>query len=201
MLSSAHLIYWRGVAMEYRFIGDTGLNASRICLGGGGLGSAIPLDASVRAVGCLRGGRRQLPRHGARLRRVDSGRGGRQRARHRRVAARSRGVRDRMIVATKGAHPELATINVDRMSPEEIGSDLSESLEALGVDSVDHLLAAPRRAVRAGGRDHGCAERPRRGRTHPRAGRFQLAAGAHRGGQRLRPRSWPDRFQRQPDCV
>ena len=50
---------------------------------------------------------------------------------------RARGVRDRMIVATKGAHPELATINVDRMSPEEIGADLAESLEALGVETVD----------------------------------------------------------------
>ena len=42
-----------------------------------------------------------------------------------------------MIVATKGAHPDLASMQVDRMSPDEIDSDLTESLEALGVDTVD----------------------------------------------------------------
>ena len=35
--------------MEYRVIGDTGLTASRICLGGGDLGSGISREDSFRA--------------------------------------------------------------------------------------------------------------------------------------------------------
>jgi aryl-alcohol dehydrogenase-like predicted oxidoreductase len=50
---------------------------------------------------------------------------------------RSRGVRKGVILATKGAHPDLDAMQVDRMSPEEIGSDLAESLDALQTDVVD----------------------------------------------------------------
>ncbi len=122
--------------MEYRIIGDTGLNASRICLGGGGLGSDIPLDAAFALLDTYaEAGGNFIDTARVYAAWIPGGMGASERA----IGAwlRSRGVRDQMILGTKGAHPELAAINVDRMSPEEIGADLMASLEALGVDTVD----------------------------------------------------------------
>jgi aryl-alcohol dehydrogenase-like predicted oxidoreductase len=45
--------------------------------------------------------------------------------------------RSRLIVSTKGAHPDLATMNVQRLSPVEIVSDLEASLRHLGVETID----------------------------------------------------------------
>lgn len=50
---------------------------------------------------------------------------------------RTRGVRDQVTVATKGAHPFLDSMHVPRLSQAEIESDLNESLERLGVDVID----------------------------------------------------------------
>jgi len=49
---------------------------------------------------------------------------------------KDRGMRSRMVVGTKGGHPDLAT-GRKRMSPEELEHDLQESLERLGLDRVD----------------------------------------------------------------
>jgi len=45
--------------------------------------------------------------------------------------------RGRVIISTKGAHPDLKTMNVPRMSVEEIRSDLEESLNDLCTDYID----------------------------------------------------------------
>ncbi len=122
--------------MQYLSISDTGLNASRICLGGGGLGSEIPRDAAVALLDAfveLGGNFLDTARvYAAWL----PGQGG---VSERTIGAwlRDRNVRDRMIVATKGAHPDLDAMQVDRMTPEEIASDLAQSLEALQTDRVD----------------------------------------------------------------
>jgi aryl-alcohol dehydrogenase-like predicted oxidoreductase len=50
---------------------------------------------------------------------------------------RERRVRDRVVIASKGGHPELATMDVPRMSPAELRSDLEASLKALGTDRID----------------------------------------------------------------
>lgn len=50
---------------------------------------------------------------------------------------RQRGNRADVIVATKGAHPELATMHIPRLSPAEIAFDLHQSLRNLGVDTID----------------------------------------------------------------
>jgi aryl-alcohol dehydrogenase-like predicted oxidoreductase len=49
---------------------------------------------------------------------------------------RERGCRDEVVVATKGAHYDLET-GRNRVSEEEIGADLAESLAQLGVDTID----------------------------------------------------------------
>jgi len=50
---------------------------------------------------------------------------------------RATGHRDRVILATKGGHPDPETPMVSRLSPSEIVGDLDSSLELLGVDRVD----------------------------------------------------------------
>jgi aryl-alcohol dehydrogenase-like predicted oxidoreductase len=48
-----------------------------------------------------------------------------------------RGVRDRLIISTKGAHPRLESMDVPRLSKREIELDLDSSLKRLGVDTID----------------------------------------------------------------
>jgi aryl-alcohol dehydrogenase-like predicted oxidoreductase len=50
---------------------------------------------------------------------------------------RERGVRDQVIVSTKGAHPKLETMAVPRLSKADLQADLEGSLRRLGVERVD----------------------------------------------------------------
>src|SRR5690606_27483631 len=50
---------------------------------------------------------------------------------------RSRGNRDSVVVATKGAHPDLASPTIPRSSTAEIRADLEGSLRSLGLDVID----------------------------------------------------------------
>ena len=63
---------------------------------------------------------------------------------------KTRGNRDKLVVATKGAHPDLTTMHISRMSPQEIVSDLDDSLRNLQVDHRP-VLPAPRRSHAPGG--------------------------------------------------
>lgn len=49
----------------------------------------------------------------------------------------ARGIRDRVVVATKGMHPDLATLRVPRSSAEEIRADLEGSLRSLRIEVID----------------------------------------------------------------
>jgi len=50
---------------------------------------------------------------------------------------RARGGRDPLVLSTKGGHPDLASMQVGRLSPDEIVDDLEASLSHLGVDTID----------------------------------------------------------------
>lgn len=50
---------------------------------------------------------------------------------------RAHGARDSVVLATKGGHPPLDRMDAPRCSAKEFENDLSESLDRLGVDSVD----------------------------------------------------------------
>jgi aryl-alcohol dehydrogenase-like predicted oxidoreductase len=50
---------------------------------------------------------------------------------------RARGVRDEFVLATKGGHPRLETMEQSRLRPEDLARDLMESLERLGRDRVE----------------------------------------------------------------
>ncbi|QWU16850.1 Predicted oxidoreductase [Paenibacillus sophorae] len=47
------------------------------------------------------------------------------------------GLRERVLISTKGGHPRLESMNVSRLSEAEIRSDAEESLRWLGVDTID----------------------------------------------------------------
>src|SRR5579859_3452402 len=47
------------------------------------------------------------------------------------------GARDRLVIATKGGHPEPGQGRISRLSPAEIVGDLDESLDLLGIERVD----------------------------------------------------------------
>jgi aryl-alcohol dehydrogenase-like predicted oxidoreductase len=48
-----------------------------------------------------------------------------------------RGLRDSLLISTKGAHPKLESMDVTRLSKREIEADLDSSLRRLGVDCID----------------------------------------------------------------
>ena len=50
---------------------------------------------------------------------------------------KAHGGRDRMIISTKGAHPLMETMQVSRVTPQEIVRDLDESLVCLQTDYID----------------------------------------------------------------
>ncbi|MFD1772637.1 aldo/keto reductase [Paenibacillus rhizophilus] len=47
------------------------------------------------------------------------------------------GLRNQVLISTKGGHPRLETMHVSRLSETEIRSDAEESLRSLGVDTID----------------------------------------------------------------
>ena len=53
---------------------------------------------------------------------------------------RESGLRDRMVIVTKGAHPRLESLHIPRLRPEDMEEDLHESLDCLGIDRIDLYL-------------------------------------------------------------
>jgi aryl-alcohol dehydrogenase-like predicted oxidoreductase len=122
--------------MRYVAITGSELEVSAICLGTATLGSEIAADESFRimdefaAAGgnfidsarvyadWLRGG------HGASETTIGNW-------------LAQRGSRDDIILATKGAHPNLATMHIPRMSHKDIATDIEQSLHCLRTDHID----------------------------------------------------------------
>jgi aryl-alcohol dehydrogenase-like predicted oxidoreductase len=50
---------------------------------------------------------------------------------------KERKLRNRIVISTKGAHPDLKTMNVPRMEKAQVSRDLEESLKALGTGCID----------------------------------------------------------------
>lgn len=123
--------------MKNPTIPGTNLQPYPICLGGGPLGSAADEAAAFRLLDAYvdRGGNF-----------IDSAKiyadwiPGIERSISEKTIGRwlqARRSRSRMIIATKGAHPELSSMHVGRLSPAEIRSDLDASLSHLQVDTID----------------------------------------------------------------
>jgi len=122
--------------MRYVELTGTDLRVSAICLGTGALGSTVPQQEAFELLDLFLelGGNF-----------VDSAKvyadwlPGERSVSEKTIGRwlRSRAVRDRVIVATKGAHPELSTMDVPRLSRAEIVSDLDASLQSLRIDTID----------------------------------------------------------------
>lgn len=117
--------------MRYREIPGTEMKLSAICLGTPDFGSGINKDGSFRMMDAFyeQGGNFLDTAHvygkdGMSEKTIG-------------VWLKKRNLYDKVTVATKGGHPHLETMNISRLSPAEIISDLDDSLSRLGVDCID----------------------------------------------------------------
>ncbi|ULL18780.1 aldo/keto reductase [Paenibacillus sp. H1-7] len=122
--------------MKSRTITGTDLSPSVICLGTANFGETVSRELSFELMD------RYLDRGGNFLdtAKVYSDWVPGERSRSEKVIGewmKLRGNRSRIVLATKGAHPELDTMHIPRMSKEEIVSDLEHSLQHLQTDYID----------------------------------------------------------------
>jgi len=122
--------------MRYIQIPDTDLQVSAICLGTGGMGSSLSQDESFALLDAF-------VEQGGNF--LDSAKVYADWLPIERSASehtigrwmKRKGNRDKIIIGTKGAHPDLATMDVPRMSRQEIAADVQASLEHLQVETID----------------------------------------------------------------
>ncbi len=122
--------------MNKKMIPNTDLQVSDICLGGAHLGAAIDEKTSFDLLDAFydMGGNfvdtanvygKWIP-GGESLSEKTIGKW-----------IKNKGTRQDLVLTTKGAHPELNTMDKQRLSREEIREDLEESLKNLGADVID----------------------------------------------------------------
>jgi aryl-alcohol dehydrogenase-like predicted oxidoreductase len=110
--------------------------ASVLCLGTGGYGSAQPRDEAFALLDAFaEAGGTFLDTAHIYAAWLPNGEGASERTIGDWLA--SRGHRARMLVATKGGHPDLKPGSPSRLRPEDIARDLRESLERLRLERVD----------------------------------------------------------------
>ncbi len=122
--------------MRYELIRETDLKTSVIAIGTGGMGSTIDRETTFRMLDAYQD-------QGGNL--IDTAKvyadwlSGERSTSEKAIGAwvKARKNRDKVIIGTKGAHPDLATMHISRMSPVEIISDLNASLSHLGVETID----------------------------------------------------------------
>jgi len=109
---------------------------SRLCLGTGSFGSAIPAAQSMALLDAYAGaGGTFLDTAHVYAAWLPNGTGASERT----IGAwiKDRGMERSMAVATKGGHPQLSTPDIGRLRPEDLLHDLGESLERLQLPRVD----------------------------------------------------------------
>lgn len=122
--------------MKTLAIPKTDLTPSQICLGTGSFGGSLSQDDSFALLDAFyeRGGRFLDTAH------VYSDWIPGTRSRSEKTIGwwfRNSGLRDQMVIATKGAHPPLTNLHQSRMSRADINIDILESLEYLRTDRID----------------------------------------------------------------
>jgi aryl-alcohol dehydrogenase-like predicted oxidoreductase len=112
------------------------LPVSTIALGTGGFGSAIPADDAFRILDefAAAGGTLLDTAH-VYAAWLPNGGGASERT----IGAwlKRSGLRDHVIIGTKGCHPPLDNMDESRLRPSDLQKDLKESLERLGVQTID----------------------------------------------------------------
>ncbi len=112
------------------------LPVSAICLGTATHGSAIPRDQSFALLdGYAADGGNFIDTAHVYAAWLPGGEGASERT----IGAwmRERGNRASMVIATKGGHPPMSGPSRSRLKPEDIASDLDDSLDRLGIDVID----------------------------------------------------------------
>jgi aryl-alcohol dehydrogenase-like predicted oxidoreductase len=122
--------------MNYITLFSGGPEVSKLCLGTGRFGAGLPREEALKQLDLFfdRGGNF-----------VDTARvyadwvPGGHGASESTVGAwlKKRKLRNRVIISSKGAHPDLKTMHIPRMGPADVRFDLEESLRALGTDYID----------------------------------------------------------------
>ncbi|MDR0452374.1 MAG: aldo/keto reductase [Treponema sp.] len=122
--------------MEYFQLGKTDLFVSPLCLGTSKYGTGLSKEFAFRQLDAFveRGGNFIDTAH------VYGDWEPGESARSERVLGewlRKNKGREKLVIATNGAHPRLETMSLSRCTPLDIETDLNESLSCLGVDCVD----------------------------------------------------------------
>ncbi|MBP3966127.1 aldo/keto reductase [Paenibacillus lignilyticus] len=122
--------------MRYRYIPGTPLNAAVICMGTAGFGGGMPREDAFKLFDLYveQGGNfidtalvyDDWLGQGRSLTEIRIG-----------EWLKERGHRDQLILATKGAHPELATMHIPRLGRADIEADIDRSLRQLQTDYID----------------------------------------------------------------
>lgn len=124
------------IMMKYREIPGTKLNPSVICLGALPFGVSLDEATSFSLMDrFLDGGGNFLDTALVYGEWLPNGKGLSEKTVGNWV--KSRANRSEVIIGTKGAHPRIPTMHIPRLSPEEISSDLDESLANLQTDYID----------------------------------------------------------------
>ena len=117
-------------------IPQTNLSVSTLCLGTGFFGSSVPHDLSLSLLDSyFEAGGNFLDTANAYMEFLPGGKGKSEAT----IAdwVKSRGVRKNVVIATKGGHPRIETLDRPRLKAEEVRADLVQSLERLGVEQID----------------------------------------------------------------
>jgi len=122
--------------MDRQQLGTEGPVVSELCLGTGGFGTAVSQDAAWAIMDrYAEAGGNFLDTAHVYAAWLPDGAGASERTIGSWVAAR--GCREDVVIGTKGGHPDLRSMDVSRLAPDDIASDLHESLDRLGTDYVD----------------------------------------------------------------
>ncbi len=122
--------------MHYTTILNTNLKPSVICLGSADIGSKIDLTTSFRMLDAfMEQGGNFLDTAAVYANWLPGERNISEKTLGQWL--KERGARDQMIVATKGAHPELSSMQVSRMAPADIRHDVDTSLKNLQTEIID----------------------------------------------------------------
>jgi aryl-alcohol dehydrogenase-like predicted oxidoreductase len=122
--------------MRYQTIPKTDLSVSAIALGTAEFGAGISLDGSFELLD------RYLELGGNLIdtAKVYSDWVEGEKSRSEKLIGRwlaTSGRRDSVVISTKGAHPDLATMGIGRLKREDIVADCEGSLSRLGIDRID----------------------------------------------------------------
>ena len=125
--------------MEYRQLGKTGLMVSPFCLGADQFGTGISRDLSLWQLDAYTGSGGNF---------IDTAHvygdwAPGEKARSEKLIGewlRKSKKRDRVVIMSKWAHPLLQSMDISRCTPQDIETDINESLQCLGVEKIDLYL-------------------------------------------------------------